>query len=260
MNKAHVIGLCNQKGGVGKTTSAVNLAAWLAAFKKRVLLIDADSQGSATSAVGLRPQELKRTLYDILCFNEPPQAALRKTEWDQLDCLPASVDLSGAEIELIEVEGWQHLLRGVVEKVADDYDYIVIDGPPSLGVLQVLTLAATRKLIVPVQCEYMALEGLSLLLNTVERIQGGYNPELQLMGILPTMFQHTVLSRQVVDDLREHFGKAVFRATIPRNVRISEAPSYGQPILYYDPKSPGCRAYLELCQEVMHDCEKAGNG
>ena len=255
-----IIGVANQKGGVGKTTTAVNIAACLAAAGHRTLLIDMDSQGSASSAIGIDRGSLLCTMYEVLCLGRDPGEALTSSMFEHLSVLPSSISLSGVEIELADVEGWEFRLKHAIESLADGFEYVIIDGPPSLGLLQVMTFVATKRLLVPVQCEFLALEGLTLLLDSVTRVQQGLNPDLELFGILLTMHTHTNLSRQVMADVREHFGDTVFKTAIPRSVRLSEAPSFGQPIILYDIRSAGAEAYINLCEEVLHECQKTRPG
>ncbi|MFI3227004.1 MAG: AAA family ATPase [Clostridia bacterium] len=247
---AKIIALTNQKGGVGKTTTAVNLAAALKNYGKSVLLCDFDPQGNATSGFGIEPMELKESIYEVLVADTDIKKAIVSTEW--VDVLGSNVNLAGAEIDLISLENREYRLKSVLDQVRDDYDYIIIDCPPSLGILTINCLCAADSFIVPLQCEYYALEGLSQLISTVKAIQKRFNPEIKLEGIVLTMFDgRTNLSLQVVEEVKTHFAKKVFSSVIPRNVRLSEAPSHGKPINEYDPFSKGAHAYQELAEEFL---------
>ncbi len=250
---ARTIAIANQKGGVGKTTTAVNLAASLAIAERRTLLIDADPQGNATSGVGVDKAAVTGSLYEVLIDGVPIAGVVRPDPLlPFLHVLPATQDLVGAEIELIGRDGREEMMRQALAPVQDDYDYILIDCPPSLGLVTLNVLAAADAVIIPIQCEYYALEGISQLLNTIRLVQQNFNPDLQIDGVLLTMYDARLnLSRQVVTEAREYFGPKVFRTVIPRNVRLAEAPSFGKPILLYDVQSVGAKSYLAVAQELV---------
>jgi chromosome partitioning protein len=250
---ARVIAIANQKGGVGKTTTAVNLAASLAAAEQRTLLIDGDPQGNATSGVGLDKDQFKSTVYDVLIGNASiAEATVHRVLFKHLDVVPATPDLAGAEVELVERKNRERLMRVAVDPVRPTYDYILIDCPPSLGLITLNMLAAADSLLIPLQCEYYALEGLSQLLNTVHLIQRSVNTELAIDGVLLTMYDARLnLSRQVAAEAREYFGTQVFETVVPRNVRLAEAPSFGKPIILYDVASVGAQAYVNVAKELM---------
>jgi chromosome partitioning protein len=257
-----VIAIANQKGGVGKTTTAINLAASLAhEGGARVLLVDADPQANSTSGLGLRGQN-RRTLYHALVLNEPMDRITLPTDLERLFVVPADRSLAGAEIELVEMDRREYRLKALVDTVRDAYDYVLIDCPPSLGLLTVNALTAADSVLVPIQCEYFALEGVSELWDTLVRIRRGLNPSLAVEGFLLTMFdERTNLSNQVMADLRDFLGTQVFETTIPRNIRLAEAPSYGKPILLYDIKCRGAESYMALAREVLgHDKKGAREG
>jgi len=245
-----VIVIANQKGGVGKTTTAINLSACMAAAGMKTLLIDLDPQGNATSGLGVSKQGLDRSVYDTLVDHVALTEVAQPTLVDGLKVAPSNKDLVGAEIELVDAPEREYRLRRQTDAVRDAFDYVFIDCPPSLGLLTLNGLVAADGVLITLQCEYYALEGLSELLHTIVLVRDKLNPRLRLQGVLLTMYQHTNLSKQVMDDVRAHLGQKVYETVIPRNVTLSEAPSFGKPIIYYDVKSPGARAYLALAREV----------
>jgi chromosome partitioning protein len=248
--KTRILTIANQKGGVGKTTTAVNLAASLAAAERRTLLVDLDPQGNAGSALGIRRDDSDASIYEVLLDGLALEKAVRKTELKFLDLVPASRHLVGAEIELAEVDGREGRLRRAIAPVAGRYEYVIVDCPPSLGLLTVNGLVAAQGVVIPLQCEYYALEGLADVLKTIELVRASANPDLEVDGIVLTMFSPNNLANQVADEIRRTFSGQVFKTVIPRNVRLSEAPSHGKPILLYDVTSKGCQSYLELAREV----------
>lgn len=250
---ARIIAIANQKGGVGKTTTAVNLAATLAAAEQRTLLVDGDPQGNATSGVGLTPDRFTHTSYEVLLGEASARDAIvSSVQFKHLDVLPATPDLAGAEVELVDKSGRERAMSRGLSVVRDDYDYILIDCPPSLGLITLNMLTAADALLIPLQCEYYALEGISQLLNTVHLVQKGLNENLVIDGVLLTMYDARLnLSRQVAADAREYFGGGVFDTVIPRNVRLAEAPSFGKPIILYDVASVGAQAYVKVAEELM---------
>ncbi len=252
LNMGRAIALANQKGGVGKTTTAINLAASLAALDRKVLIVDADPQANATSGTGVDQKEIGNTIYDCLIDDKDLSEAVIDTTVPNLKIVPSNIDLVGAEIEMLERDGREKILKGVLAKVRDDYDYILIDCSPSLGLLTVNALTASDSVIIPVQCEYFALEGLGKLLNTIKIIQGNLNRDLEIEGFLLTMYDSRLrLSNQVVEEVNKHFGDMVFKTIIQRNIKLSEAPSYGQPVLLYDADSRGTVNYLNLAKELI---------
>lgn len=254
---AKVIAIANQKGGVGKTTTAVNLSACLAYKGKNVLIIDIDPQGNTTSGLGIDKKKIDRSIYDVLINEEDIESILLDTPIDKLKLCPSNIQLAGAEIELVPVISRETRMKFVIDKIRDKYDYIIIDCPPSLGLLTINSLTAADTILVPIQCEYYALEGLSQLMNTVKLVQKHLNPSLDVEGVVLTMFDaRTNLSIQVVEEVKKYFRNKVYRTIIPRNVRLSEAPSHGLPIILYDPKSKGAECYLELADEVIEYTEE----
>lgn len=252
-----VIAIANQKGGVGKTTTAVNLGASLAAAEQRTLLIDCDPQGNMTTAIGFAKDPTRRTLYHQLILNEPIERIVLKTQVEGLDLIPSDKNLVGAAVELVSMENREFRLRALTDQLRDAYAFTLIDCPPSLDLLTLNALAAADAILVPIQCEYLALEGVSELLDTLMRLRRTINPSLAIEGILLTMYDdRTTLSRQVAADLRSFFGSQVFESIIPRNVRLAEAPSHGKPVMFYDIHSKGAESYTQLAQEVIVNAAK----
>jgi len=248
----------NQKGGVGKTTTNINLATCLALKGKRILIMDIDPQGNTTSGIGISKKDLEYTLYSVLISEDlDPNEAIISTGIPNLWILPASVELAGAEIELVELEGREKRLKGALEQIKDDYDYIFIDCPPSLGLLTINSLTAVDSVLIPIQCEFYALEGVSQLMSTIELVRRNLNPELEVQGVILSMFDgRTNLSIQVVEEVKKYFKDKVYSTVIPRNVKLAEAPGFGLPITYYDPHSKGAEAYREFAEEFLKDEEK----
>ena len=252
-----IIAIANQKGGVGKTTTAINLSASLALSEQKTLLIDCDPQGNATAGIGFPKNPARRTLYHALVLGEPLEKIILKTQIDGLDLIPADKNLVGAEVELVAAENREFQLKKVIEQMRDNYAYVIMDCPPALGLLTLNALSAADSVLVPIQCEYLALEGVSELLDTLMRIRRTLNPDLAVEGIVLTMYdERTTLSKQVASDLRGFFGSQIFESIIPRNVRLAEAPSHGKPIHFYDIHSRGAEAYINLAKEVISHGEK----
>ncbi|MDY0404126.1 AAA family ATPase [Virgibacillus sp. 179-BFC.A HS] len=254
-----IISIANQKGGVGKTTSSVNLSASLAHYGKKVLLVDTDPQGNATSGLGINKGDVDQCIYNILVEDARAKDTLVESDTPNLDVIPATIQLAGAEIELVPTISREIRLKQALDEVRSDYDYIIIDCPPSLGLLTINALTASDTVIIPVQCEYYALEGLSQLLNTIRLVQKHLNKQLMIDGVLLTMLDaRTNLGIQVIEEVKKYFQDKVYQAIIPRNVRLGEAPSYGKPIITYDAKSRGAEVYLELAKEVMENDTRVG--
>lgn len=252
-----IIAIANQKGGVGKTTSAVNIAAGLGSLKKKTLLIDIDPQGNATSGLGLNKRQIETSSYDVIIGEAKAKDVIMPTQFAKLDIIPANMQLAGAEIELVDIPDRINILKKAVVPVKEDYDYIIIDCPPSLGLVTLNALTVCDTVLIPIQCEYYALEGLSQLMSTIRQVKKMYNPTLDVEGVLLTMFDGRLnLTMQVVDEVKKFFPNKVYKTVIPRNVRLSEAPSYGQPVIYYDKSSKGAKAYISLSKEIIKKNKK----
>lgn len=256
-----IISFSNQKGGVGKTTTCVNMAAFLASHGKKVLIVDMDPQGNATTGLGFNKSAIKNSVYNVLIDETPAKDAILPTKIDGLFLLPSGIDLAGAEVELVYIKNREKRLNDALKKVVKQYDYIAIDCPPSLGLLTINALTASDSIIIPIQCEYFALEGLSQLMNTIKLVIKHLNPKLEIEGVSLTMYDSRALvSRQIAEEIRKFFGKKVFKTVVPRNIRVSEAPSHGVPVMLHDPKCTGARAYSELTKEFLAKGEKANVG
>ena len=247
-----IVSFSNQKGGVGKTTTCVNRAAYLASFGKKVLLVDIDPQGNATTGMGFSKSSLKKSVYNVLIDDERVSDNILKTEAENLDLLPSNIDLAGAEVELVYKKSREKVLKNALEEVRGRYDYIMIDCPPSLGLLTINSLAAADSVIIPIQSEYYALEGLSQLMNSISLVKQHLNPSLEVDGVVMTMYDsRSLISKQIAEEIRKFFTKRVFEIVVPRNIRLVEATSYGKPIMMHDPKCTGARAYKALTQEYL---------
>jgi chromosome partitioning protein len=253
-----IIAIANQKGGVGKTTSAINLAASLAVLEKKTLLVDADPQANSTSGLGLNPKEVKAGIYECMVEGVNPREVIVKNDLKSLEILPSHIDLVGAEVEMVSIERREEKMRDALYKIKNEYDYIIIDCSPSLGLITINSLTAADSVIIPVQCEYFALEGLGKLLNTIKIIQTRLNPKLEIEGILLTLYDsRTSLGNQVVEEVRTHFKNIAFNTIIPRNVKLSESPSFGLPAIVHDAESKGAISYLNLAHEILNKNGKA---
>ena len=248
-----IISISNQKGGVGKTTTSVSLSAALGILEKKTLLIDADPQGNASSAIGVNSEDFKLSTYDLILKKCSPKDAIIKTSSPNLDLIPANIDLVAIEIELVDAVKREYIFKDILKRIEDDYDYIIIDCPPSLGLITLNALTASNSVIIPIQCEYFALEGLGKLLNTIKGVQQVHNKNLEIEGILLTMFDSRLrLSKQVKEDVKKHFGSMVFQSIIPRNVSLGEALSYGESIIEYNATSKGSKSYIKFAQEIIN--------
>lgn len=255
---SRVLSIANQKGGVGKTTTAINLAAALAASELKVLLIDSDPQGNSTTGVGIEKTADRKTLYNVLLEETKVSETVTSTDYDGLSLLPADQNLVATNLDLVDAKNREHRLKLALAEIKDQFDYILIDCPPALDLLTLNALAASDSVLVPIQCEFFALEGISQLMETIDRIKEAFNPDLKIEGVLLTMYDdRTNLTRQVEGDLREFFAEEVFKTVIPRSVRLAEAPSFGKPILAYDPRSRGAEAYIQLAKEILSHAKRA---